>query len=188
MPLAVYGPRNDAASSREMPRVVCVRSLVPNEKNSAASAMSPARSAARGSSIMVPTWYSKLAPVSFCTASAMATMRSLTRSSSGLVMTSGTITSGMTGCPVALAACDRRLEDGARLHLGNFGERHREAAAAEAEHRVELVQLGGAALQLVGSGAHGRGHFGDLLVRVGQELVQGRVEQPDRDGQAAHDR
>ena len=39
-----------------MPKVVCVRSLVPNEKNSALSAISPAIRAARGSSIMVPTW------------------------------------------------------------------------------------------------------------------------------------
>jgi hypothetical protein len=56
MPLGRVGrPRNEAASSREMPKVVCVRSLVPKEKNSALSAISPARSAARGSSIMVPT-------------------------------------------------------------------------------------------------------------------------------------
>jgi len=40
-----------------MPYVVCVRSLVPNEKNSAVSAISAAFSAARGSSIIVPTWY-----------------------------------------------------------------------------------------------------------------------------------
>ena len=39
-----------------MPKVVCVRSLVPNEKNSAVSAISPAINAARGNSIMVPTW------------------------------------------------------------------------------------------------------------------------------------
>ncbi len=49
------GPQEVAASSREMPSAVCVRSLVPKEKNSAVSAMSPARRAARGSSIIVPT-------------------------------------------------------------------------------------------------------------------------------------
>jgi hypothetical protein len=38
-----------------MPKAVCVRSLVPKEKNSAVSAISPAFSAARGSLIMVPT-------------------------------------------------------------------------------------------------------------------------------------
>jgi hypothetical protein len=43
------------ASSRLMPNVVWVRSLVPKLKNSALAARSPARRAARGSSIMVPT-------------------------------------------------------------------------------------------------------------------------------------
>ena len=42
-------------SSRENPNVICVRSLVPNEKNSATSAISSATSAARGVSIIVPT-------------------------------------------------------------------------------------------------------------------------------------
>ena len=49
-----------AASSRLMPNAVWVKSLVPNEKNSAVCAISPANSAARGSSIMVPTWYFSL--------------------------------------------------------------------------------------------------------------------------------
>ena len=51
---AVYSPRKRAESSRLMPKQVCVRSLVPNEKNSADCAISPARRQARGSSIMVP--------------------------------------------------------------------------------------------------------------------------------------
>ena len=34
-PLTVYMPRNEAASSRDTPSVVWVRSLVPKEKNSA---------------------------------------------------------------------------------------------------------------------------------------------------------
>ena len=42
-------------SSREKPSAVCVRSLVPNEKNSACCAISPAAKQARGSSIIVPT-------------------------------------------------------------------------------------------------------------------------------------
>ncbi len=45
-----------------MPIVVCVRSLVPKEKNSPTSAISPAISAARGSSIIVPTLYSTVSP------------------------------------------------------------------------------------------------------------------------------
>ena len=41
-------------SSRENPKAVWVRSLVPKEKNSATSAISAATRAARGSSIIVP--------------------------------------------------------------------------------------------------------------------------------------
>ena len=47
--------KRPSTSSREKPKVICVRSLVPNEKNSATSAISSATSAARGVSIMVPT-------------------------------------------------------------------------------------------------------------------------------------
>ncbi len=60
----------------------------------------------------------------------------------------------------------------------------REAAAAEAEHRIELVQLAGAVGELLRVGAHGGGDLGDLRVAVRQELVQRRVEQPDRHRQA----
>ena len=54
-PLLHVAGRKLPASSRESPMVVWVRSLVPKEKNSASSAISSAVSAARGSSIMVPT-------------------------------------------------------------------------------------------------------------------------------------
>ena len=54
------------------PRRTWVRSLVPNEKNSACLARSPARSAPRGTSIMVPTLYSTRAPAALNTASAAA--------------------------------------------------------------------------------------------------------------------
>ena len=47
--------KRPSTSSRENPNVICVRSLVPNEKNSATSAISPASSAARGVSTIVPT-------------------------------------------------------------------------------------------------------------------------------------
>ena len=55
MPFSIYSIRKPAsASSREMPQVVCVRSLVPNEKNWAYCAISSAVRAARGISIIVP--------------------------------------------------------------------------------------------------------------------------------------
>ena len=55
MPFSRYAVKKLAStSSREKPQTVWVRSLVPKEKNSAASAIWPAVSAARGSSIIVP--------------------------------------------------------------------------------------------------------------------------------------
>ena len=46
---------NEPESSRLMPSVVCVRSFVPKEKNSASSAILSAVAQARGISIIVPT-------------------------------------------------------------------------------------------------------------------------------------
>ena len=54
--------RNFPASSRDRPNTVCVRSLVPKLKKSATSAILSAISAARGSSIIVPTLYSIVVP------------------------------------------------------------------------------------------------------------------------------
>ena len=125
-----------------MPKVVCVRSLVPNEKNSArlGDLAGHQRTRAAARSWCRPDsrpW----SPVSFATAAAIASMRALTRSSSALVAISGTITSRHHRLAGALAGLDRRLEDRARLHLGDLRIGDREAAAAEAEHRIELVQL-----------------------------------------------
>ena len=117
----------------------------------------------------------------------MASMRALTRSSSALVAISGTMTSGTTGLPVFLADVDRRLENGARLHLGDLRIGNGDAAAAEAEHRIELGQLLRAAGELLRVGAHGLGHLGDLLLAVRQEFVQRRIEQADGDRPAVHD-
>src|SRR5206468_693382 len=50
-----FGMKRPSTSSRENPNVICVRSFVPNEKNSATSAMSWASRAARGVSTIVPT-------------------------------------------------------------------------------------------------------------------------------------
>ena len=85
------------------------------------------------------------------------------------------------------AGLDGAFENGARLHFGDLGEADRKPHAAEAEHWVELVQLGRARAQLAGADAHCFGDFFDLLVRLRQELVQRRVEQSDGDRQAGHD-
>ncbi len=85
------------------------------------------------------------------------------------------------------AGFDRGLEDGARLHLGDLRIGDGEPTAAEAEHRVELVQFAGAVGEQFRIGAHRRCDLGDFRLGVRQELVQRRVEQPDRHRQAAHD-
>ncbi len=73
------------------------------------------------------------------------------------------------------------LEDGAGLHLGDFGILDAQAAAAEAEHGVELVQLVDA---LVDGFDRDAELLGDFLLALGivvlrQEFVQRRIEQAD---------
>jgi hypothetical protein len=54
-----YTGRNFATSSREYPKVICVRSFVPKEKNSVSAAISADMRQARGTSIIVPTLYGR---------------------------------------------------------------------------------------------------------------------------------
>ena len=138
-------------SSRLMPRRVCVRSLVPKLKNSAVSAISSAVSAPRGHfdhradqvgqllarsppSLPWPTRWT----ISTC------------RSSSFLKPTSGIMTSGLTLMPFLrhVAAASKM----ARACISVIsGIDDAQAAAAEAEHRVEFVQFMHAAGDLVGA-------------------------------------
>ena len=82
---------------------------------------------------------------------------------------------------------DRRLEDGAGLHVVDRRHGHAEADAAHAEHRVDLGELAGAGGDLGLRKAHGLGERLDFLGLLRQELVQRRVEQADGHRQAAHD-
>ena len=70
------------------------------------------------------------------------------RSSSFRVATSGIMISGITVLPAFFCTSADGLEDGAGLHLVDLGIGDAEPAAAMAEHRVELVQLVGARLDL----------------------------------------
>ncbi len=91
-----------STSSREKPQTVWVRSLVPKEKNSAASAIWPAVTAARGSSIMVPSLMSSWTPVDWATSASTRSHSSRTSSSSWTVPTSGIMTSGRGSAPASL--------------------------------------------------------------------------------------
>ena len=79
------------------------------------------------------------------------------------------------------------LEDRAGLHLVDFGPGDAKPATAVAEHRVGFFQAQRTAAQLHRIDAGGRGHFGGLLLGARQELVQRRVQKPDRHRQAVHD-
>jgi hypothetical protein len=78
--------------------------------------------------------------------------------------------------PGSLAHGDRGTYDRAHLHLVDLREHQPEPAAASAEHRVRLAQRADAATHLV---------VPRVLLRR-KELVQRRVEQPDRDRQPDH--
>src|SRR5579863_5989951 len=90
--------------------------------------------------------------------------------------------------------CNRSLNDGASLHLGNLRERDAETAATKAKHRILLVQLFNASqqrAQLLELGRLGLGGLdaGDLdqqVFSLGQELVQRRIEQANGDRQRLH--
>ena len=142
-PISTYAGRNFPASSRERPIVACVRSLVPKEKNSADRASSPARSAARGSSIIVPNVKGTVVPP--CRRPPAATSSTIARMRLELGPRDRQRDHDLG---VHLGALARHLrgglEDRAHLHRVDLGVGDREAAAAVAEHRVELVQVLGA--------------------------------------------
>src|SRR5690606_25355904 len=83
------------------------------------------------------------------------------------------------------------LEDRADLHLVELRRHDAEAAAAQAEHRVELRHILNGSQQFFDLGlaltqSARRCYLRDELLLGGQELVQGRVKQADDDGQAVH--
>mmetsp|Transcript_32478 Transcript_32478/g.51976 ORF Transcript_32478/g.51976 Transcript_32478/m.51976 type:complete len:481 (+) Transcript_32478:363-1805(+) len=104
MPCSKYVGRNLDTSSRLYPNVICVRSLVPKEKNSASEAIWSDRRAARGISIIVPTRYATVTFFSANTAAAVSRIIAVWCRSSATVPTSGTMMSGCTSPPAACTA------------------------------------------------------------------------------------
>ena len=177
-----------------MPRVVAreaqrrLREVVraEGEELAPSSASSSAMSAARGSSIIVPNVNGDLARPSRTPRPATSSTIAFIAASSSRVIASGIMISGWTSTP-SFATATRGLEDGAHLHLVDLGVRDREAAAAVAEHRVELVQVLRRACSSLSAGTPiAFDRLLELLLVGRQELVQRRVEQADGHGQAAH--
>ena len=86
---------------------------------------------------------------------------------------------------------DERVEDRAGLDLHEVRDHQAEPAAAQPEHRVLLVQAldrGQELLVLLGgaTGRLGPGDLDQLVLEVGQELVERRVDQPDDHRQPVH--
>ena len=161
---------------------------MPNEKNSAAWAICPAVSAALGTSIIVPIRVCPLTPVSSATSRSTCSASSRAASSSCTAPTSGIMISGVR-VPARLDPVGRRVRDRPDLHGVQAGDDQAEPDAAQAEHRVLLVQPADLLEQLavlVGRLVAGQRDLDRQLGQVGQELVQRRVEQPDRDRQAVH--
>ena len=98
-----------SASSREKPSVVCVRSFVPKLKKSASAAISSARTQARGSSIIVPTWYSSPFEACSSSAEAVSSVSRRRRRSSSAKPTSGCMISTSGGSPVRSATASAAL-------------------------------------------------------------------------------
>src|SRR4029079_8262536 len=82
---------------------------------------------------------------------------------------------------------DRRLENRACLHLSDFRVGDGDTATTEAEHWIEFGELAGTRREFRRIGAHGGGNFRDFLLAVRQELMQRRIEQPDRYPPPGHD-
>ena len=78
----------------------------------------------------------------------------------------------------------RGFEDGAGLHLGDLGIRDAEAATAVAEHGVLLMQAGDALDDGFNLHADAAGEVHLLLLGVGEEFVERRIEEADRGGVA----
>ena len=79
------------------------------------------------------------------------------------------------------------LDDGAGLHLGDFGIGVAQTAAAVTQHGVELGQRLDLLDDLLQRHAHLLGHLLLALLIVGHELVQRGIKQADRDGITLHD-
>ncbi len=81
---------------------------------------------------------------------------------------------------------DRSFHDSSGLHLSDLRECDCKAAAAVTHHRVELMQGVAASLDVSYSQAHFLGQCSNVFLSSGNELMQRRIQETDRDRSAFH--
>ena len=156
-----------------------------------ASAISPAISAARGTSIMVPIMVcTRGAGLRLDLRRAPSPCASRVISISCTEAVSGIMTSGRGSLPACLSSA-AGVRDRADLHVEQAGDDQgragRRAGRASGSARAGGAPRRSSSLVLLGRAVvAGQGDLDREVGEVGQELVQRRVDQPDRDRQAVH--
>ena len=190
-PLSRYAAKNAAStSSLEKPHVVWVRSLVPKEKNSAASATRYAVSAARGSSIMVPIGMSSSTPSLSRTSARIASASSRTRCSSMTEPTRGTMISGR-GSPPAFTRCAAAWATARTCRANRPGTVSPRRTPRNPSIGLDSCSRSTAASSRTSSGFSAaaflcNSNFDHQLGAIRKELVERRIQQADRRGQTVH--
>ena len=178
-------------SSREKPKVVCVRSLVPKLKNSASCGnllghQSGTRQLDHGSHQVIDRRALLLEDLLGDAADDVALVLHL-------LDAAGQRNHDLRiHVDALLLDIDGGLQNGARLHLGDLRIGDSQAAAAMAEHGVDFVQLFHACSSVRSSFSFGDLGLGDLelgdfdhqVFALGQELVQRRIERADGNREA----
>ena len=90
------------------------------------------------------------------------------------------------GLAALLGGIDGRADYRLDLHLGNFRVHHRQAATAETQHGIHLGRRSVISRICLGRLADALGQRVDILVGLGQEFVQRRIQQADCDRQSIH--
>ena len=81
---------------------------------------------------------------------------------------------------------NRGAEEGAELHLGDFGIDDTQADTAQTHHRVHLVHTLDTGVQFLEVKAAGLGHLALFLLGLGDELMQRGIHQAEGKGLAVH--
>ena len=150
--------------------VVCVRSLVPYEKNSASRAMAPAVRTARGNSIMVPMRYANRTPVACITCLRRGLYVALDDGQFLHVADERHHDFELHLDALALQLA-RRFHHGTHLHAVDIGIGNSQAAAAMPEHGVGFAHVLHPAAHLAGRAPHVGRQLTDFLQRLRQEFV-----------------